>query len=168
MISPDYCLEMARYNQWQNNGLRKIVKAMSDEDLRADRGAFFGSILRTLNHVMWGDILWLARFDPDAQLPELADKGGVEQTANASAWSSERFRVDGQIVEWARGVTSLDLSGNIRWTSKTYKTDFDQSKALCITHFFNHQTHHRGQVHAMLTAAGQTLIDTDLVLMPET
>ena len=85
MISPDYCLEMARYNQWQNNGLRKIVKAMSDEDLRADRGAFFGSILRTLNHVMWGDILWLARFDPDAQLPELADKGGVEQTATAAA-----------------------------------------------------------------------------------
>jgi len=74
LITPDYCRTMARYNAWQNNGIRKIVDVMDEDALRLDRGAFFGSILGTLNHLLWGDQLWMSRFDggdgPTMSIPE--------------------------------------------------------------------------------------------------
>lgn len=166
MISPEYCVTMARYNTWQNNSLRSHVKVMDEVDLRADRGAFFGSIFNTLNHILWGDRLWLNRLDPSISAPD-PDKTHLEITANPTAWSAERFRVDGVIREWARGLKAIDLTGDIVWYSRFYRKEFTHPKTLCVTHMFNHQTHHRGQIHAMLTAAGQKTIDTDLIFMPE-
>lgn len=157
---------MARYNQWQNKGLRDLVKVMNEDALRLDRGAFFSSIFATLNHLLWGDRLWMSRFDPSIDPPDL-DVHHTECMPNPVAWSAERFRLDGLIREWARAVKTIDLTGDLSWYSGTYKKEFTQSKALCITHFFNHQTHHRGQIHTMMTAAGQTTIDTDLIFMPE-
>lgn len=167
MISPEYCVMMSRYNQWQNNGLRETVKVMADAELRADRGAFFGSILGTLNHIMFADYLWMKRIDDATQVPEIATGDSTAQTANVTEWSFERFRLDCVILEWARSLSPIDLSGKILWHSYTYDKEFDHDRALCVTHFFNHQTHHRGQIHAMMTAAGQKTIDTDLIFMPE-
>lgn len=166
MITPEYCVEMARYNQWQNNSLRDHVKAMSDAELRADRGAFFGSIFATLNHVLWADLLWLNRLDPAIALPE-ATASHLELTSTPALWSAQRFRVDGVIREWVRGLKAIDLTGDVVWFSKIYQKEFHHPRTMCIAHMFNHQTHHRGQVHAMLTAAGRDTIDTDLILLPE-
>lgn len=166
MITPQYCVTMARYNHWQNNALRDLVKQMSEEDLRADRGAFFGSIFGTLNHLLWGDHLWLNRLDPSIEPPDLT-VSHLETTKNPVEWSAARFRLDGLIREWARKLKTIDLTGDVVWYSNFYQKEFHHPKTLCVTHMFNHQTHHRGQIHAMLTAAGHTTIDTDLIFMPE-
>ena len=167
MITADYCRGMARYNQWQNNGLRKDVKALSEEELRRDRGAFFGSIFATLNHLLWGDLLWMSRFD-GGDGPDVEAAQHAEITPNIAEWDRQRFLTDGRIVQWASKVKSVDLTGNLTWYSGMAGRELSKPKALCVTHFFNHQTHHRGQVHAMLTAAGVTPQATDLVFMPET
>lgn len=159
-------MTLARYNQWQNNALRDHVKAMSEDDLRVDRGAFFGSIFATLNHILWADLLWMNRIGASDEVPDLT-KDHREATATPVEWAAERFRVDGVIREWARGVKAMDLTGDVVWFSGFYQKEFTHPKALCISHMFNHQTHHRGQIHAMLTAAGRETVDTDLIFMAQ-
>ncbi len=166
MITPEYCRTMARYNLWQNNGLRRVVEAMRDADLRADRGAFFGSILDTLNHLLWADRIWMSRFARHAKPPG-GIKDSVTLTPTVAVWGAERFRTDGAIRLWADSLKSIDLTGNLSWFSGALGRDVTKPRSLCIAHMFNHQTHHRGQIHAMLTAAGQTPADTDLFLLPE-
>ena len=166
MITPAYVIEMAAYNVWQNNGLYRVVQAMDEADVRADRGAFFGSIFGTLNHLLWGDLLWMSRFDGGpAQSPVIADSAAF--TATVGDGAHQRIRTDARIVTWAAGVTASDLSGDLTWFSGSLNAEVAKPTATCITHFFNHQTHHRGQLHAMLTAAGQTPDATDLVFMPK-
>ena len=166
MITPEYCRTMARYNAWQNNGLREIIPAMDLEELIRDRGAFFGSIMKTLNHLLWADILWFSRFD-GGHGSDLSGEEGLEMTPTPAVWAADRFRMDARITLWAESVSAIDLTGDLTWYSGMMKRDFTKPKALCIMQVFNHQTHHRGQVHAMLTAAGQTPADTDLPFMPE-
>lgn len=166
MITPAYVIEMAAYNVWQNNGLYRVVQAMDEADVRADCGAFFGSIFGTLNHLLWGDLLWMSRFDGGpAQSPVIADSAAF--AATVGDWVDQRIRTDARIVTWAAGVTASDLSGDLTWFSGSLNAEVAKPTATCITHFFNHQTHHRGQLHAMLTAAGQTPDATDLVFMPK-
>ncbi len=165
MITPEYCQTMARYNAWQNTGLREMIPGMEKADLYQDRGAFFGSIMATLNHLLWGDALWISRFDggaaPDQTIPD-----STEMTPTPAVWAAERFRIDARITLWAESVSAIDLVGDLKWYSGAMKRDFAKPKALCVMQLFNHQTHHRGQVHAMLTAAGQKPNDTDLPFMP--
>ena len=165
-ITPDYCRTMARYNAWQNKGLRKIVEGMSREALDQDRGAFFGSIRGTLNHLLWADLLWMHRFSGSAN-PEIGMSESVALTPSIAEWSAERFRADGRITTWADRLRAVDLAGSLSWYSAVLKQDVTRPIQPLIMHFFNHQTHHRGQVHAMLTAAGEAPDDTDLFLMPE-
>ena len=101
MITPDYFRMMARYNAWQNRQLDKALEGLPLEDLTADRGAFFGSILGTLNHILWADGMWMSRFDRSMPRP----RGGIPESAGLfptlGAWSAERFRMDRQIAAWA-------------------------------------------------------------------
>jgi uncharacterized damage-inducible protein DinB len=166
MITPAYCQTMAQYNAWQNKGLREIVEAMDEDVLRLDRGAFFGSILGTLNHLLWGDLLWMARFD-GGMAPENVISGSVDLTPTSADWAAERFSTDTRIQKWADKLQAADLKGDLAWFSGSVKADVTRPLATCIIHFFNHQTHHRGQIHAMLTAAGANPQATDLVFMPE-
>ena len=162
MITPAYIIEMAVYNTWRNNGLCRVIQAMDEADVWADRGAFFGSIFGTLNH-----LLWMSRFDGGlAQSLAIADSAAF--TATVTELADQRTSiVDTRISKWAAGVTASDLSGDITWFLGSLNAEVAKPKTTCITHFFNHQTHHRGQLHAMLTAAGQTPDDTDLVFMPK-
>lgn len=166
MISVEYCQKMARYNAWQNRQLTEFVDALPSEEISKPRGAFFGSILGTLNHILWGDMMWMARFDGGA-LPSVSQTDSPGLTPTAAVWSAERFRMDGRIERWAASVSNLDLSGELRWYSGTLGAEMAKPMSLLVVHFFNHQTHHRGQVHAMLTAAGSKAPVTDLFLMPE-
>ena len=164
MITPEYCVTMARYNQWQNNSLIGHVEAMSEEDLRQDHGAFFGSILATLDHIVWADKLWLNRLDPSIPVRAEASEGIM----SPAEWLAARPALDLQIIEWADRQTNEDMLGAVAWRSVILAKDFNNPRGLAITHMFNHQTHHRGQVHAMLTAMGRKTMDTDIVFMPET
>ena len=166
MISAGYCQMMARYNAWQNEQVKAAAERLTEADLRTDRGAFFGGIMGTLNHLLWGDLLWMSRFD-GGEAPVQTIKTSVDLCPTLAVWGAERFRADGRIRQWAEKLHEVDLTGDISWFSGAQNRDVTIPMAQAVTHFFNHQTHHRGQVHAMLTAAGQNPGDTDLAFMPE-
>lgn len=167
MIDTEYCRVMARYNAWQNDQMTEALERLDHAALTQERGAFFGSLLGTVNHLLWGDLMWMSRFDGGAR-PE----GGIAQSPSLhptlAAWSAERFRADGRIRLWADGLDNVALQGDLTWFSGASGREVTRPMALCVAHFFNHQTHHRGQVHAMLTAAGGEAPVTDLFMMPGT
>ena len=158
---------MARYSQWQNREMLKVLEALSAEELTKERGAFFGSIMGTLNHLLWGNPIWMSRFVPSVAKPTGGIEDSVDFTPTFAVWSAERFRLDGAMLMWADTLGSLDLKGQLSWFSGALGRDVRKPLELCIAHMFNHQTHHRGQVHAMMTAAGLTAPVTDLFIMPE-
>lgn len=169
MIEAGYVRQMARYNAWQNRQLTEMLGPVGDAALREDRGAFFGSIMATLNHILWADTLWMSRFHDRIPPPPPANgtPGHLDFTPTFAVWSADRFRLDGAIRMWADTLRGLDLKRDLTWYSGTLERDFKQPLGLCVIHMFNHQTHHRGQIHAMMTAAGWQAPVSDLVFMPE-
>lgn len=168
MITPAYVKTMARYNRWQNGSLYGAADTLSDGDRKRERGAFFGSIHGTLAHLMFGDGIWMSRFAADDSYRPLA-KSIPESPSAFPDWGvlkAERIALDARIIGWAEGVSQADLDGDLTWYSGAMKATVTRPRALLIAHFFNHQTHHRGQVHAMLTAAGAKPDDTDLMITP--
>lgn len=166
MLTKEYCMMMARYNAWQNRGLRKILQDLPPDELNKDRGAFFGSIFATVNHILWADTMWMSRFE-GKQSPGGSTQESKTFQPTIAAWSGERFRMDGQILIWAEKVRVLDMVSDLTWHSGVLQAEVSRNFGACVAHFFNHQTHHRGQVHAMLTQIGIKPEPTDLFLMPE-
>ncbi|WP_299605593.1 DinB family protein [uncultured Tateyamaria sp.] len=167
MIDAGYVRTMARYNAWQNRQLTEMLTGVPDEDLRKDRGAFFGSVMATLNHILWGDTIWMSRFDADLPPPSVPPEQHKEFTPTFAVWSAERFRMDGTIRLWGDRLDTVALKGDLSWHSSTLQQDFEMPLETCVVHLFTHQAHHRGQVHAMMTAAGLTAPVTDIVFMPK-
>lgn len=166
MISPDYVRLMAAYTRWQNRSLYGAADTLSDAARREPRGAFFGSIHATLNHVLWGDHIWLHRL---AGMPAPPAVGIAGSTSIHEDWSSlwdAREQTDLTILDWATRVTEADLSGNLAWYSNSRDETVEQPRWTLVVQLFNHGTHHRGQVHAMLTAAGAKPADTDIQYLP--
>lgn len=165
MITPDYPRLMARYSRWQNESLFSAANGLGDAARRHDRGAFFRSIHETLAHILWADALWLSRFGACA-----APDGGITESAHRyPAWEAltdARQSMDAVMSDWAEALTADDLGGDLEWFSGALGRTVTRPKALLIAHLFNHATHHRGQAHAMITAAGGTPDDTDLPFMP--
>jgi uncharacterized damage-inducible protein DinB len=165
MIDAAYVQRMARYNRWQNENLYGAADALSDAERRRERGAFFGSIHATLNHILWGDRAWMSRLAGTAK-PE----GGIPQSVSIHAdWDDlkrERAAFDQVMIDWADRLDDVALDGELTWFSGAIKAEVRKPRWLLVTHMFNHQTHHRGQVHCMLTQAGRKPGDTDLPFMP--
>ena len=165
MIDAAYVQRMARYNRWQNENLYGAADALSDAERQRTRGAFFGSIHATLNHLLWGDRIWMSRL---AGTPR--PEGGIPQSVSLYAdWNDlkrERAVFDNVIVDWADQLEDASLAGELTWFSGAIKAEVRKPKWLLVTHMFNHQTHHRGQVHCMLTQAGSKPGDTDLPFTP--
>ncbi len=165
MISVEHTRVMARYNEWQNRSLYTAAEALGESARKQDRAAFFGSIHGTLSHLVWGDRLWLSRFRGE---PRPAGGGIKESSGLFIDWQQmqlARAELDQQIIAWADALDSSWLYGNLSWVSGVSGREITRPRWLLVTHFFNHQTHHRGQVHAMLTAAGAKPDDTDLMLL---
>jgi uncharacterized damage-inducible protein DinB len=166
MITPAACLTFARYNRWQNRSIFYAASTLSDVERRRDRGAFFGSIHATLSHLMWGDTVWMSRFD-GWEKPVGAIRDSVGFVADWEELRARRAAADERIVDWAGRVDPAWLASDATWYSGALGREVTKNAGLCVAHFFNHQTHHRGQVHAMLTAAGARPADTDLFAMPD-
>ncbi|WP_170790997.1 DinB family protein [Ruegeria lacuscaerulensis] len=166
MITAAYAQEMARYNRWQNSQLKKFFSALTTEELNRERGAFFGSILGTANHLLWGDWIWMSRFDggegPDGGIPE-----STAICADVDEWVVLRDVVDTRIEGWVASLKDEALSGPFTWFSAAKQADVTKPYAQCVMHFFNHQTHHRGQIHKMLTETGSAAPVSDLVFLPQ-
>jgi uncharacterized damage-inducible protein DinB len=165
MITVDFARTMARYNAWQNRSIYMAADDLDDAAREADRGAFFGSIRATLSHLMWGDLMWMSRLDGGA-----APQGGIAGSGALFDWATLRTgrpRLDARIAAWAWSVSDADLRGDLTWHSGALGREVAKPMGLVVAHVFNHQTHHRGQVHAMLTAAGARPGDTDLFILPD-
>lgn len=166
MITPLFAQSMAAYNAWQNESLYGAASTLSSEDRQQDRGAFFGSIEATLAHIHWGDRAWLHRL---AGTPAPAGGDLASSLRLDSGWAglvAARKATDAEISNWVAGLSDTDLQGDLSWYSASVGQQMSRPIWLLIAHLFNHQTHHRGQVHAMLTAAGARPDDTDLPLTP--
>lgn len=164
MIDTAYVRTMARYNVWQNESLLTAAATLDDAARRQDRGAFFKSIHGTLCHLLWADRMWLSRFagtpKPTHRIHESADL-----VADWADLVAQRQAFDVTILEWARGLSPEWLADDMVWFSGATQREMRKPRALLVVHLFNHQTHHRGQIHAMLTAAGARPDDTDLMLL---
>ncbi len=167
MIQIGYCQYMGRYNAWQNNGLIDVVQGMSQDDLARDQGAFFGSIWGTMNHLLWGDEIWISRLDKGTSNDKVIATS-TDMVADIDAWVAKRRALDSRILSWASTVTQETLDGDLTWHSASFNQDYSKPMAVGVMQMFNHQTHHRGQIHTMLTAQGKSLPDTDIPLLPET
>ena len=165
MIQPEHPRLMARYNRWQNESLYAAASGLTDEARRADRGAFFRSIHETLSHILWADRIWLSRFG-QCEKPDVGIRDSARFMGDWAALATARRDMDETIIAWAEGMSAEELSRELTWHSGAAGREVSKPVWLLVTHIFNHQTHHRGQVHAMLTAAGATPDDTDIFLMP--
>jgi uncharacterized damage-inducible protein DinB len=165
LVNGDFVRLMARYNRWQNTSIYAAADSLPEDARRLDRGAFFRSIEGTLNHLIWGDSVWLHRF-AGTPAPQSGIKTSSELFADWADLKAARAALDASILGWADALDPAWLAGNHTWFSGIEGRELTRPRALLVTHFFNHQTHHRGQVHAMLTAAGARPDDTDLMIMP--
>lgn len=165
MIDAEHCQAFAAYNTWMNEKLYDCAQELSDEARKLDRGAFFRSIHSTLNHVLWSDRLWVNRFTGSKYQTGTI---GVDLYGDFEHLRLARVEIDAELTDWALRVRPEQLAGSLTWIPSGGERDITRPMWLCVTHLFNHQTHHRGQAHAMLTAAGQQTGDTDLfLLVPE-
>ncbi len=165
MITPGYVRQMALYSRWMNDGLFAACDRLGDADRRQDRGAFFKSIHATLNHLLWADQIWLHRLAATPAPMSEGIPGSVGQYESYEDLKRERAAFDRVIEEWANGIDAASLEGDLSWYSGAVGREITKPRWLLITHMFNHQTHHRGQVHCMVTGFGVKTADTDLALM---
>ena len=165
MIGVEYVRTMARYNTWQNRSLYTAADTIADDERRKDRGAFFGSIHGTLSHLLWGDEQWMSRFTPSIPKPSGSGKESPGYCPDWALLKERRIALDRAIEAWADAMDPSGVYGDITWYSGLAKAERSMPRWIIFAHFFNHQTHHRGQVHAMLTAAGARPDDTDLMVM---
>jgi uncharacterized damage-inducible protein DinB len=161
MVTPEYVRTMAAYNAEMNRRLYGAAGRLSDAERRVERGAFWGSIHGTFNHLLWADQMWMSRFDGWEKPPV-----SIKQSAGTmDAWDAmraKRAELDARLEAWAGRVSPEWLAGSLTWFSGAAQREMSRQRDVLVVHLFNHQTHHRGQAHALLTAAGQETGDTDL------
>jgi uncharacterized damage-inducible protein DinB len=161
VITPAYCRALAAYNAEMNRRLYASADTLDEAARRAEMGAFFGSVHGTLCHILWGDRMWMHRFDgwerPAQRIPE--SPGMIAQW---EALKAARAADDARIEAWAARLAPAELEGGLSWFSGAAGREMTKPRWLCVAHMFNHQTHHRGQAHALLTRLGVRIGDTDL------
>ncbi len=145
-----YCTMMATYNKNANETLYEACSQLSEEELAADKGAFFGSILATLGHIMVGDDIWMSRFQKTKQPHDRLDALPYDTFTELRAARAER---DEKFIAFFKTVDDTFYEGDFAFTSMAGDS-FVKPLQQIVSHFFNHQTHHRGQVHTLLTQAG--------------
>jgi uncharacterized damage-inducible protein DinB len=153
---------MAAYNSAANNRLYAACALLDDAARKQNRGAFFRSIHGTLNHLMVGDLIWMARFEGGEAPSTGLD---VELYSRFEALARARQNLDRRIEDFF--ATLADPDRTIAYVNNEGR-NFTDPLSLLLPHFFNHQTHHRGQVHVLLTQAGvdAPVLDLHRVLKP--
>ncbi|HKA77398.1 MAG TPA: DinB family protein [Pseudolabrys sp.] len=139
----------AGYNAWCNERLYQATAEIPDADYRANRGAFFQSLHGTLNHLLVGDRIWMRRFTSQGEAPPSLDAILFDNFAQLRA---ARRLEDDRISAYISALREEDLAKTIRFRTVVNPQTIEQVLAPALDHFFNHQTHHRGQAHALLSA----------------
>jgi uncharacterized damage-inducible protein DinB len=157
---------MAAYNAEMNRRLYGAAGRIPDAARRQDRGAFWGSLHGTLCHLLWGDRMWMWRFD-GWEKPATLQKDSAALIGDFDELRRARVDADERISGWAARVTAAWLAEDLVFFSASVQREMRQPRSFLVAHMFNHQTHHRGQAHALVTACGERTGDTDLFLILE-
>lgn len=162
-MTPRQARTFAAYNRWMNERLYDVCAGLPDAERKQDRQAFFGSIHGTLNHLLLADRIWLGRF---LGSPFPAQSLDQELHGEFAALRSDREATDARISAWAAELTEEALSGTLEYTTMVKPQPRRTPLWLAATHFFNHQTHHRGQLTTLLSQCGVDYGVTDLMWLP--
>lgn len=159
----NYYSTMAQYNQWMNQKIYTICAEIPENKRKENLGAFFKSIHGTLNHLLYGDKAWMGRF---LEQPFYVANMGHDMYADFDRLRQEREVTDKHIIDWTKNLAP-------EWLEKPfeYKSNVDGKTRilptwLLVTHLFNHQTHHRGQLTTLLSQLGYDPGITDLPWLP--
>lgn len=150
----------AVYNRWANERLYAAAAALTDAEYRADRGAFFRSLHGTLNHLVATDRIWMKRFTGTGDAPDRLDAIVAEDLPTLTR---QRRAEDERIVAFVAGLSEEALARRFRYRTVTAPRTVEQELAPALDHVFNHQTHHRGQAHVILTGLGKDAPPLDLL-----
>ena len=153
----------AAYNAWANERVYGVAAKLPDADYRADRGVFFKSVHGTLNHLLVGDRIWMRRFTGEGAAPDKLDAILYDDLKSLSA---ARQAEDARISRYIGGLDEAKLASDLSYRTLVNPTTITHPLAFALDHFFNHQTHHRGQAHGLITAlAGNDAMPSlDLVM----
>ncbi|MEH2565545.1 DinB family protein [Bradyrhizobium sp. AZCC 2289] len=152
---------LGHYNAWANARLYDAAARLSAEQYRADRGAFFKSVHGTLNHLLATDRIWMQRFTGEGDAPDRLDAilfGTLAELRPA------REAEDRRIIDFVDQLDDARIAGTIRYRRVSTPEVFEQPLGPALAHWFNHQTHHRGQVHALLTGLAGHAPELDLLI----
>jgi uncharacterized damage-inducible protein DinB len=164
MDGVEHARTMARYNRWMNGKVYECSARLSDAQRKEDMGAFFKSIHGTLNHLLVGDSVWMGRFVGPVFVPASLAQ---ELHSDFDALRRARQAMDDRIVAWAEGLTEAALASQLNYTSIVNPAPRSMPMGLAVVHFFNHQTHHRGQLTTLLMQRGIDPGVTDLMWLPK-
>jgi len=156
--------QYARYNTLANETLYEACAGLDDNERRRDLGAFFGSVHGTLNHLLRGDRIWMTRFE-----------GGSHPSTDLGAILFESFEelrearraMDRRIEAFFAALPGGFVARTFVYVNNAGVESRDPA-AVILPHFFNHQTHHRAQVHTLLSQLGRDppVLDLHRVLRP--
>jgi uncharacterized damage-inducible protein DinB len=155
----------AAYNRWANERVYEAAATLTEAEFVQPTGVVFDSVMGTLNHILAADRIWMKRFTGQGQAPARLDE--ILHRA-LPALHLARKAEDTRIVDWIDGLTREALAGRFTYTTVTDMRTISQRLAPALAHFFNHQTHHRGQVHACFTILGKPSIVLDMVYFQRT
>jgi uncharacterized damage-inducible protein DinB len=155
----------AAYNRWANGRILEAVSTLTGDEYHRDCGAFFKSMHGTLNHVLVADRIWLNRYTGEGVAPTALDQILCEEFPDLQ---KAREDEDARIVDWIGSLTEDDIAGTFTYTPITNPVPVTQRLAPALAHFFNHQTHHRGHMHMILTVLGKDAPPLDLIYFQRT
>lgn len=156
---------LAAYNQWANERIYEAAADLDEDEFGRDAGAFFKSMKGTLNHLLVADRVWMKRFTGEGDAPASLDTILHEDFAGLRA---ARQVEDKRIVQWVGSLSEKAVGGRFTYMTVTDMRTISQRLAPALDHFFNHQTHHRGQAHMILTVLGRPSVPLDLIYFQRT
>jgi uncharacterized damage-inducible protein DinB len=155
----------AAYNRWANGRIYDAAAQLSEEAFARDTGAFFKSMMGTLNHVLVADRVWMKRFTGEGEAPATLD---TILHADFAKLRAAREAEDNRIAKWVGSLGDKAFGGRFTYMTVTDMRTISQRLAPALDHFFNHQTHHRGQAHMILTSLGEPSVQLDLIAFQRT
>ena len=143
-----YFRYLAAYNHWANETLFAACAQLTDDERQQPRPVYFGSIHRTLNHILVGDILWRRRFEGTPVTIPLDEVLYADfETLRAARSEDEQA-----LIAMTDGLNDAQISETLVYKTSTGNPS-EAPVHIALGHLFNHQTHHRGQVHTCLSQA---------------
>ncbi len=155
----------AAYNAWANARVYEAAAELTPDELNRDVGAFFGSLMATLNHLLVADRIWMKRFTGEGEAPKSLDT--ILHPVLPVLLAARRAE-DARIIDWVEGLTPQQLKGRFTYMTVTDMRTVSQRLAPALAHLFNHQTHHRGKAHTILTVLGKPSLGLDLIYFQRT